>query len=187
MNSLYQKNRKEAFIRFDLSAIDSLMPYLKHAELQLTCAETDLLAHNLFVSGIENTDWQEHTLCGAIEYESEALKTTFNRLDTYKEPFHEGEVYRFDVSQWLLMGYPPSFKLHATEKTDTPVCFHSREAQTLSPRLCITLWGDHSLPAGIANNSEKNKESKRVEKYLENGTVVIIRGARKYNLLGIRI
>lgn len=187
MNNLYQKNRKEAFIRFDLSSIDSLLPYLKHAELQLTCAETDLLAHNLFVSGIENTDWQEHTLCGAIAYESEALKTTFNRLDTYKEPFHEGEVYRFDVSQWLLMGYPPSFKVHATEKTETPVCFHSREAHTVSPRLCITLWGDHSLPAGIADNSADGSASPSAVKRLENGIVIITRGEGKYNLLGIAV
>lgn len=182
MNNLQQAKRKEAFFNFDIQAVDSLLPYLKHAELQITCSGTDNMSHNLFVSGLEDNGWQENTLCGALEYANDAWKTLYNRLGTYDEVPVANQTYCFDVTNWLLAGMPASFKIHALTKTDTPVRFYSREAGQHQPKLILTFWGEWDLPSDYSGVQTKEVPTK----VLHNGQILIRKGEHKYTILGMK-
>ena len=176
-----ENQRRESFLSFDLSRIDSLIPYLKKAELRLVCATTDAEPHNLLISGVEDASWDENTLCGALRAANTSWKSTYNRLASYKQSFSADSTYAFDVTPWV-RDYPdkPSFKLHALTKTDNPVSFYSRES-AFQPQLVLTFWGEHTLPEAIPQTSK----TVPAVKIIENGQVYILRAGNKYTLFGV--
>ncbi len=175
-----EAQRREAFLRFDLSQAELLMPYLKRAELRLTCATTDAEAHNLLVSGVEDGSWTE-SLTGAERAGNASWKSVYNRLAAEKKALQADSTYCFDVTRWVLdHADTPSFKLHALTKTDGSVSFYSREGKT-APQLVLTFYGRHRLPDGV----EQTEVAESATKIIENGQVYILRAGNKYTLFGV--
>lgn len=175
-----ENQRRESFLRFDLSSVEALMPYLKNAELRLTCAASDGEPHNLLVSGVEDPSWTE-SLTGAQRATNASWKSTYNRLASYKQAFVADSTYTFDVTRWVLdHAAAPSFKLHALTKTDEAVSFFSRESKA-QPLLILTFYGDHILPDAI----EHTVATSPATKIIENGQVYILRAGNKYTLFGV--
>ena len=175
-----ENQRRESFLRFDLSQVESLIPYLKKAELRLVCATTDGEPHNLLVSGVEDSAWDE-TLTGAQRAANASWKSTYNRLASYKHAFVADSVYTFDVTRWVIdHAETPSFKLHALTKTNDAVSFYSREASA-QPQLVLTFWGEHALPEAL----EQTTTVLPANKIIENGQVYILRAGTKYTLFGV--
>ena len=175
-----ENQRHESFLRFDLSQVESLIPYLKKAELRLVCATTDGEPHNLLVSGVEDSAWDE-TLTGAQRAANASWKSTYNRVASYKHAFAADSVYTFDVTRWVIdHAETPSFKLHALTKTNDVVSFYSREASA-QPQLVLTFWGEHALPEAV----EQTTTVLLADKIIENGQVYILRAGTKYTLFGV--
>lgn len=175
-----ENQRREAFLRFDLSQAELLMPYLKRAELRLTCAATDAVAHNLLVSGVEDVSWTE-SLTGAERANNASWKSVYNRLAAEKNALQADSTYCFDVTRWVLdHADTPSFKLHALTKTEGSVSFYSREGKT-APQLVLTFYGRHRLPDGV----EQTEVAESATKIIENGQVYILRAGNKYTLFGV--
>lgn len=175
-----ENQRRESFLRFDLSQVESLIPYLKKAELRLVCATTDGEPHNLLVSGVEDSVWDE-TLTGAQRAANASWKSTYNRLASYKHAFVADSVYTFDVTHWVIdHAETPSFKLHALTKTGDAVSFYSRETDD-KPQLVLTFWGEHALPEAV----EQTTTVLPATKIIENGQVYILRAGTKYTLFGV--
>lgn len=175
-----ENQRRESFLRFDLSQVESLIPYLKKAELRLVCATTDGEPHNLLVSGVEDSAWDE-TLTGAQRAANASWKSTYNRLASYKHAFVADSTYTFDVTRWVIdHAETPSFKLHALTKTNDAVSFYSREVSA-QPQLVLTFWGEHVLPEAV----EQTTTVLPADKIIENGQVYILRAGTKYTLFGV--
>ncbi len=191
-----ESERREAFVRFDLSRAEALLPYLKQAELRLTCAATDGEAHNLLVSGVEDASWTE-SLTGAERAGNASWKSVYNRLAAEKKAFVADSTYSFDVTRWVLdHATAPSFKLHALTKTDGAVSFYSREGaaaassqeRAISPELVLRFFGRHRLPDGVeqAVMDESGMDEQRpATKIIEDGQVYILRAGTKYTLFGV--
>lgn len=175
-----ENQRRESFLRFDLSQAADLMSYLKNAELRLTCAATDGEPHNLLVSGVEDSSWTEN-LTGAQRAGNTSWKSTYNRLASCKQAFVADSTYTFDVTRWVLdHADQPSFKLHALTKTDDAVSFWSREGKTVL-QLVLTFYGRHRLPDAV----EQTVTTSSTTKIIENGQVYILRAGNKYTLFGV--
>lgn len=152
-----EANRREAFLKFDLSSVKSLLPYLKHAELEVTCTERDRTQHSIFVSGIEDTSWEENTFTGAIHTSKNDWKRGYNRLDFKKGSFPSG-LNSFDVTTWVSdksTSEVVSFKIHNLDNNSSIVKIASKENSDINvhPKLKLTFWNTDAT--NIIPNSSK--------------------------------
>lgn len=158
MHHAQEANRREAFFKFDLSTLKSKLSDLKHAELQLTCTSPDRAEHSLFVSGLEDSSWEEMTLTGAIRQPNSDWKNGYNRLDFHKSSIREGAL-TFDVTTWVY-DHPEddavSFKLHDLLAATNAIKVASREHANTEyhPKLILTFRSDD--PTSITNPLKEN-------------------------------
>jgi len=149
-----EANRREAYMKFDISALKSLLPYLKSAELELSCTATDATARYVFASGISDTSWQETTLTGELRNPNADWKNGYNRLNFLKGVIAQGKL-NFDVTTWIF-DQPNgivSFKIHDLNSTTSSLKIASKENPTIDfrPKLKLTFW-DNSTDIETVNH-----------------------------------
>lgn len=153
-----EANRREAFLKFDLSALKSKLPTLKNAILEVYCTQSDETARYLFASGISDVSWDETTLTGAVRQLNNDWRLSYNRLSFLKGVIPQDKL-AFDVTNWIYdqpNNEVVSFKIHDLNSTNTSVSIASREHANseLHPRLVLTFW-DNST--GITTLDGSNK------------------------------
>ncbi len=141
-----EANRREAFLKFDLTNLKSKLPYLKHAELIINCTQSDDVNRAIFVSGISDTSWEESTLTGVLRHNNTDWKAGYNRLSFLKGEILSGQM-TFDVTSWLFdhaEEVVTSFKIHDLNSTNTSIKIASREHSNkdFRPILKLTFWDD---------------------------------------------
>lgn len=152
-----EANRREAFIKFDLTALKSKLPNLKKAVLEITCTDTDQTERYIFASGISDTTWEESTLTGAVRQLNNDWRLGYNRLSFQKGLATTGQLV-FDVTNWIAdqpSQEMASFKIFDINSTASPIKIASREYanQTAHPRLVLTFWDDSTdVPSVHLNN-----------------------------------
>jgi hypothetical protein len=141
-----EANRRETFLKFDLSSVKDLLPYLKNATLKVNCTASGQESRYFFASGIADVSWQETTLTGALRQPVADWKNGYNRLSFQKGVVEQGELL-FNVTNWIY--YKPdsvtvSFKIHEFTTSNTPFKIASREYSeaSLSPTLSLTFYSD---------------------------------------------
>ncbi len=155
-----ESNRREAFVKFDISAFQPLLPYLKSAELELTCTSTDQTTRYLLVSGLTDNSWLENTLTGELRNPNPDWKNGYSRLAFIKSAIATGKL-NFDVTQWLFDAPKSSvfsFKIHDLNSTASAIKIASKENPNvdLRPKLKLTFW-DNSTAVPQTNQSPDNK------------------------------
>lgn len=155
-----ESNRREAFVKFDISAFQPLLPYLKSAELELNCTSTDQTTRYLSVSGLTDNSWMENTLTGELRNPNPDWKNGYNRLAFIKSAIATGKL-NFDVTQWLFDAPKSSvfsFKIHDLNSTASAIKIASKENPNvdLRPKLKLTFW-DNSTAVPQINQSPENK------------------------------
>jgi hypothetical protein len=154
-----EANRREAFLKFDLSSLKSKLPNLKNAVLEVSCTQTDETARSLFASGISDVSWDESTLTGAIRQTNNEWRLGYNRMSFVKGTIPQDKLV-FDVTNWIY-DQPGqevvSFKIHDLNSTNTVVKIASREHANadLHPKLVLTFWDN-------STNIPTTKEDKAV-------------------------
>lgn len=152
-----EANRREAFIKFDLTALKSKLPNLKKAVLEITCTDADQTERYIFASGISDTTWEESTLTGAVRQLNNDWRLGYNRLSFQKGLATTGQLV-FDVTNWIAdqpSQEMASFKIFDINSTASPIKIASREYanQTAHPRLVLTFWDDSTdVPSVHLNN-----------------------------------
>ncbi len=154
-------NRREAYFKFDLSSVKDKLPYLKHAEFEVTCTSGDIAGRSLFASGIEDMSWDEFTLNGNIRSTNDDWKNGYNRLDFVKSPI-VATCYSFNVTNWIFdhSGEDKmSFKLHELVSATNALKFASKENanENYRPKLVLTFW--ESASKIVTPNSKKEPYS----------------------------
>jgi hypothetical protein len=149
-----EANRREAYMKFDISALKSLLHYLKSAELELSCTATDATARYVFASGISDTSWQENTLTGELRNPNSDWKNGYNRLNFLKGVIAQGKL-NFDVTTWIF-DQPNgivSFKIHDLNSTTSSLKIASKENPIVDfrPKLKLTFW-DNSTDIETVNH-----------------------------------
>ncbi len=152
-----EANRREAFLKFDLSDLKSKLPYLKHAELIVTCTQSDDADRAVFASGISDVSWEEFTLTGALRQNNTDWKVGYNRLSFSKGKILTGQLV-FDVTPWIYDNPNEaitSFKIHDLNSTNTAIKIASREYEdeTFRPILKLTFWDDSTGITSSDNSS----------------------------------
>lgn len=155
-----EANRREAFLKFDLSAVQHMLPNLKHAELEVTCTVSDRSNHAIFASGIVDNSWEENTLTGAIRHPNGDWKYGYNRIDFKKGAFVKG-LQSFDVTTWVAdksASGTVSFKLHDFSAVTDAVKIASKENAdgNARPRLKLTFW---DKPTSVTKNENPQHKS----------------------------
>jgi len=152
-----EANRREAFLKFDVSSLKSKLPRLKNAVLVVSCTQSDVSARSLFASGISDVSWEETTLTGAVRQTSNDLRLGYNRLSFLKGAIPQDKLM-FDVTNWLY-DQPDqgivSFKIHDLTSTNSSITIASREHSNpdLHPKLILTFWDDST---NIITRNENN-------------------------------
>ncbi len=152
-----EANRREAFLKFDLSLLRSKLPKLKNALLEVSCIQTDESARALFASGISDVSWEESTLTGAVRQTNNDWRLGYNRLSFLKGIVPQEKLV-FDVTGWIYdQPYQEnvSFKIHDLNATGSALKIASREHAdvNLHPKLILTFWDDST---DIPTFNEKN-------------------------------
>lgn len=148
-----EANRREAYLKFDLSSVKSLLPYLKNAELELTCTQTDATVRYVFASGISDTSWLETTLNGELRNPNADWKNGYNRLAFQKGIIQQGKL-KFDVTTWMA-DQPDndvvSFKIHDLNSTTSSIKIASKENSNVDsrPKLRLTFWDNFTDVAAV--------------------------------------
>ncbi len=155
-----ESNRREAFLKFDLTSVKELLPNLKHAELEVTCTVSDRAAHSIFASGIVDNSWSETSLTGAIRQANSDWKNGYNRIDFKKGAILKG-LNSFDVTTWLAnqsTSGTVSFKIHDFSAITDAVKIASKENGDINarPRLKLTFWDKSTAVATINDNRQEN-------------------------------
>jgi hypothetical protein len=140
-----ESNRREAYLKFDLSGIKLQLPYLKEAQLELSCTATDATARYVFASGISDTSWQETTLNGELRNPNADWKNGYNRLWFQKAVIAQGKL-NFDVTTWIFdqQNGIVSFKIHDLNSTTSSIKIATKENSNveLRPKLKLTFWNN---------------------------------------------
>ncbi|MDR1809032.1 MAG: hypothetical protein LBR34_01325 [Prevotella sp.] len=142
-----EANRREAFLKFDLSSVKDLLPCLKNAVLKINCTTSNQESRYFFASGIADVSWQEMTFTGALRQPVADWKNGYNRLAFKKGVVEQGELL-FNVTNWIYYTQPEnttvSFKIHEFTATNTPFKIASREYTdaSLAPTLELTFYSD---------------------------------------------
>ncbi len=157
-----EANRREAYLKFDVSSVKSLLPYLKNAELEVTCTQTDATTRYVFASGLSDTSWQETTLNGELRNPNADWKNGYNRLSFQKGSLASGKL-SFDVTTWIT-DQPDkavvSFKIHDLNSTTTSIKIASKENTNTDarPRLKLTFWDNPTNVTTPSENAGKQYE-----------------------------
>lgn len=138
-----EANRREAYLKFDLTGLKLLLPYLKEAQLELSCTATDATVRYVFASGISDTSWQETTLNGELRNANADWKNGYNRLWFQKAVIAQGKL-NFDVTNWIF-DQPNgivSFKIHDLNSASSSIKIASKENPNveLRPKLKLIFW-----------------------------------------------
>jgi hypothetical protein len=138
-----EANRREAYIKFDVNTLKPLLLYLKHAELEITCTESDQTNRYVFASGISDTSWLENTLNGELRNPNADWKNGYNRLNFKKGVIAQGKL-NFDVTTWIF-DQPNgivSFKIHDLNSTNSSIKIASKENSNVDsrPKLKLSFW-----------------------------------------------
>jgi len=162
-NNARESNIQEAFLKFDFSAMKDSLKYLKHAQLDLYCTQTDASVRSIFVSGILDASWQELTLTGALRNANALWNTTNNRLDYQKSAIATGNL-SFDVSTWVnekSINGVVSFKIEDLTLTNTSIKIASKEYpdQTHQPKLTLTFYNSNPTDVNPAKNDIQHRIS----------------------------
>ncbi|MDO9633734.1 MAG: DNRLRE domain-containing protein, partial [Paludibacter sp.] len=152
-----EANRREAFLKFDLTSLKSKLPNLKNAVLEVSCTQTDLTARYLFASGISDVSWGETTLNGVVRQANNDWRLGYNRMSFLKGAVPQDKLV-FDVTNWIY-DQPDqavvSFKILDITSTNTAIKIASREDANadLHPKLVLTFWDNSTnLPTFNKNN-----------------------------------
>lgn len=155
-----ESNRREAFLKFDITALKSILPYLKHAELEVTCTFSDQTSRYIYASGLSDTTWQEMTLNGELRNPNADWKNGYNRLSFQKRIVAQG-VLKFDVTTWLFdqpQNAIVSFKILDLTSTNSSIKIASKEHSNVEyrPKLKLT-FGDNSTDISTINQNFRLK------------------------------
>jgi len=139
-----EANRREAYLKFDLSSVKSLLPYLKNAELEVTCTQTDNSVRALFVGGLLDKRWSELTLNGQLRNSNPDWKNGYNRLAFQKGILNLGKL-NFEVTNWIYDqpdSIIASFKIFDLNSLTTSLKIASKENPEVDsrPKLKLTFW-----------------------------------------------
>jgi len=167
-NNARESNIQEAFLKFDLSALKDSLKYLKHAQLELYCTQSDAAVRSVFVTGLTDGSWNELTLTGALRNANGNWNNSNNRLDYQKSAIAVGNL-TFNVSTWVgeqsHSGFI-SFKIQDLTLTNTAIKIASREYpdKILQPKLTLTFYNTnttdvHTIITDIENRITPNPAS----------------------------
>jgi hypothetical protein len=147
-NNARESNIREAFLKFDLTAVKDSLQYLKHAQLDVYCTASDATSRSVFVSGLTDSSWQELTLTGAVRNSNTNLTSVTNRLSSKKGTIATGNL-SFDITTWVndqVNNGVLSVKIHDLTLTSTSIKIASREYadQTKAPKLTLSFYDPKS-------------------------------------------
>ncbi len=160
-HNLFEFNRREVFLKFDLQPFMEQLKTLKNAILELHVLASDNSQRALFASGINEHDWYESTFSGALRQVETDWRNGFNRIAFNKGVISPG-LLSFDVTPWIA-DQPEntivSLKIHDLIATNSPIKIASKEHVdgVLHPRLKLTFWDDDNT----ALNEVRDIDSKR--------------------------
>lgn len=154
-----ESNRREAYLKFVLPDGKQLSQ-LKHAELTILLTEADQSKRSLFVGGLSDVSWDQHTLSGAKRHTNSDWKNGYNRLAFQKGVLSSGRSgsYSFDVTNWLSDNPSQkvvSFKVFDLLSTASAIKIASGKHETLSyrPTLKLTFYDDSSAITLVPTSS----------------------------------
>lgn len=185
-----EANRRETFLKFDLSHVKDLLPHLKHATLKVHCTASNQESRYLMLSGIDNVSWQEMTFTGALRQPVSDWKNGYNRLSFLKGVIEQGAL-EFNVTNWLYDrsdSTTASFKLHDLATANTAIALASREYsdKSLSAELFLTFYADETdVPVVTGSNEYKVYPNPGSDTVYVNGEE--IRGLELFTLNGQKL
>ena len=147
-NNARETNIRESFIKFDLTAFKDSLKYLKHAQLDLYCTQSDATVRSIFISGLTDNNWEELTFNGAIRNANTNWSNSINRLDSKKSVISIGNLSS-DVTTWVFDQVKSglvSFKIQDLSLTNSSIYIASKEYsnQTKCPKLTLTYYNTNS-------------------------------------------
>lgn len=153
-----EANRRESFLKFDLSAYASKLKFLKNAQLEISITQSNEEQRYIFASGISETNWEENSLTGAIRQTSDDWRQGYNRMDFKKGVISTGKQL-FDVTNWIAdqpLNTTVSFKIHDITSSNTILKIASSEHsdQSMHPKLILTFWDESTAVPAVNNNSK---------------------------------
>jgi len=156
-----ESNRREVYLKFDLSAYKLLMPSLKDAQLILTCSTPEVIYRYLYVSGIADTSWSESTLTGVTRNGNADWRNSYNRLTFNKGEIASGKI-SFDVTQWISEAANRetiSLKIFDLQSTSSSILIASGENNVAEnrPVLKLTFWDQDTATKGIESGNEAHQ------------------------------
>lgn len=159
-NYSLESYRRDAFFKFNLGALKDSLPYLKHAELDLTCTASDATVRSVFVTGLIDNSWSELTLNGVLRNANTDWSNGYNRLASVKTAVSTG-LNAFDVTTWvndMAKSGVVSFKIMDLINTTAAIKFASRKYSdsSMRPKLKLTFFdtnqtGLQDVVSGIEN------------------------------------
>ena len=127
-----------------MSSLKDSLKYLKHAQLDLYCTQSDATARTVFVSGIVDNSWQERTLNGALRNANTNWSNNLNRLGSQKSVVDVGNL-TYDVTSWVndkTTNGLVTFKMQDLTYTNTAIKVASKENvnQAYQPKLTLSFY-----------------------------------------------
>lgn len=143
-NNAREANIREAFFKFDLTSVKDSLKYLKHAQLDLYCTQSDATVRSIFASGLVDNNWQELTITGALRNANNEWKNSNNRLGSQKAVIAVGNL-SYDVTTWIYDQKNSgmfSFKIQDLALTNSSIKIASREYSDskMRPKLTISYY-----------------------------------------------
>ncbi|HEY5592611.1 MAG TPA: T9SS type A sorting domain-containing protein [Paludibacter sp.] len=151
-----EANRRDAYLKFDLTSVKSLLPNLKSASLEVNCTQSDASDRAIFTGGLLDKRWSEMTLNGQLRNANSDWKSGYNRLSFVKDAVSLGKM-TFNVTNWLYNQHDSaivSFKIFDLNSLNTSLKIASKENPTNEnrPKLKLVFW-DYST--SVLTNSTK--------------------------------
>ncbi len=162
-NNAREASIRETFLKFNLLSLKDSLQYLKHAQLDVYCTQSDAVIRSIYVGGLLDSSWGEMTLNGAIRNLNTEWKSSNNRLDSYKSAINVGNL-TFDVTTWVndqCKKGTASFKIQDLTLSNSSISIASREYADISkrPKLTLSFYDPNSTDVQQLKNTSENRLS----------------------------
>lgn len=147
-NSTALTGEKEAYLKFQLGDYKDSLQYIEKAVLRMHNVSGAYADNELKVYGVSNNDWEE-TVFSASSASMTEMRSAYGKLRSEKVSITSSFDYAdLNVRNWLIKGVDRpecvTFRVTDNSKSTGSSVWHSRENESLSPCLLLSIRTDKS-------------------------------------------